>query len=86
MPTADNYNQQAMAAQVKIAVLEEKVTNLTFAMQRMTEAQKATDIKLDQVLTALAEARGGWKLMMAAGGGAAAITGLITWALTHFKS
>ena len=33
----------------------------------------------------LSEAKGGWKLMMLLGGGAATFGSLITWALTHIE-
>jgi hypothetical protein len=33
----------------------------------------------------LAEARGGWKLMMGLGGAAASLGGVISWAITHLR-
>lgn len=39
--------------------------------------------KLDAVATTLTEARGGWKLMMLLGGGAATFGSVLTWIVTH---
>lgn len=39
--------------------------------------------KLDAVATTLTEARGGWKLMMLLGGGAATFGSALTWLATH---
>jgi hypothetical protein len=82
----ENYQQTAINnAEVKIAVLEEKVQNLSFDVKRLTTALEKSDAKQDQVLAMLSEARGGWKMMMAVGGGASAITGFIAWAASHIK-
>ena len=78
-------NRAFAIAEVKIAVLEEKVQNLTYDIKRLTAALERSDAKQDQVLSLLSEARGGWKLMMAVGGGASAVTGLISWAASHIK-
>jgi hypothetical protein len=43
----------------------------------------AMTTKLDAVATTLTEARGGWKLMMLLGGGAATFGSMLTWFVTH---
>jgi hypothetical protein len=40
--------------------------------------------KLDIVVRALSEAKGGWRTLMLIGGAAASLGGLISWFATHF--
>lgn len=55
------------------------------AVASLTRRVDAIDSKLDMVLDKLSEARGGWKLLMLMGGGAATLGGALTWALQHLK-
>ena len=68
---------------IQIARLEEKFAAMRSDMVKMEGQLLDMTNKLDQVLAALSEAKGGWKLMMLLGGGAATFGSLITWALTH---
>jgi len=78
------FNQEAlMQARIDIAALQRDVVaqgreihELKAMIERMAE-------KLDSVASTLTEAKGGWKLMMLLGGGAATFGSLLTWFATH---
>ena len=61
---------------VQIARLEER-------MLRMEEDMKKMSHQLDTVVTALSEAKGGWRTLMLLGGAAASAGAFISWAVTH---
>jgi hypothetical protein len=63
--------------------LEGAVAALKTELDDVKVKQAAMDAKLDLVLDKLSEAKGGWKLLMAMGGAAATLGGLITWFATH---
>jgi hypothetical protein len=63
--------------------LEGAVAALKTELDDVKTKQATIDAKLDQVLDKLSEAKGGWKLLMAMGGAAATLGGLITWFATH---
>ncbi len=63
--------------------LEGAVEALKTDIEGVKLRQATMDEKLDQVLSKLGEARGGWKLLMALGGAAATLGGIITWFATH---
>ena len=53
-----------------------------------TEAERGEDLKdikaqLASINSTLSEAKGGWKLMMAVGGAAAAVGGFVAWIIEH---
>lgn len=62
---------------VQIARLEERMATMTRDMLALTEQVGVMNTRLDSVLTTLSEAKGGWRLMMLVGGGAAAFGGTI---------
>lgn len=62
----------------QFGLLQGQVEGLT---RMVTEL--ATDMKA--VREQLAEAKGGWRLLLLLGGAAASAGGLIGWALTHFS-
>lgn len=63
-------------AQIDIAVLKTQLA----AMNAELALVKGT---LDDVKTLLTEARGGWKMMMMLGGGAATLGAMVSYFLTH---
>lgn len=70
-------------AQVDIGVLEAKVEHLTKLVDELKSSNRELQEKVDAVLRALSEARGGWRMLMLLGGaGAAAATG-IAWIVDH---
>ncbi len=63
--------------------LEGAVTALKADVDQLKGDVKDLSGKMDEVLDKLSEAKGGWKLLMAMGGAAATLGGLITWFATH---
>lgn len=93
MPPNEDRNVQES---IQLARLEEKFSYLRMDFEDMTaqmkldresSARAAETMKrqLDEVLTTLSEARGGWRTLMKAGGAVAALGGLVGWASTHVK-
>ena len=72
MPPSDTLNQEALqSAHIQIAVLETKVEAQGREIGELKAMIAALGVKLDGVANTLTEARGGWKIMMLLGGGAA---------------
>lgn len=63
--------------------LEGAVAALKTEMNEVKDRQAAIDGKLDQVLTKLSEAKGGWRLLMLLGGAGATLGAGLTWVLSH---
>lgn len=76
--------KELIEARINIARLQEQVTHLSEGVEVLQESNKELTAKLDQVLLALSEARGGWKTLMLVGGAASTLGGLISWAFSHF--
>lgn len=70
---------------LQIARLEERMSTLARDMDAQNEQLAAMRVQLEQVLTALGEARGGWKTLMWLGGAAAGLGGFLSWAMTHLE-
>ena len=68
---------------VAIARLEERFAAQSKEMEAVVHEMAMMAAKLDLVLAALNEAKGGWKLMMAVGGAAAAAASGLAWAFSH---
>lgn len=81
----DPTQRELTEARINIARLQEQVTHLTQGMDDLQVSNAQLTAKLDQVLLALSEARGGWRTLMAVGGAAATVGGFITWAVGHFS-
>ncbi len=81
----DPTQKELTEARINIARLQQQVEHLTAGMEDLQESNKELTAKLDQVLLALSEARGGWRTLMAVGGAAATVGGFITWAVGHFS-
>lgn len=54
------------------------IDDLKFSNARQTE-------KLDLMLQAMHEAKGGWRTLLMMGGAAGTIGGLVTWAISHWR-
>lgn len=65
--------------------LEGEVQALREAFEQQNESLKELAENLATIQATLAEARGGWRVMLALAGGSAAVAGSITWALQHIK-
>lgn len=68
---------------IQIARLEERMQTLARDLESQTEQMGAMRAQLEQVLTALSEARGGWRTLMLLGGAAAGAGSLMTLAINH---
>ena len=71
-------------ARIHIGQLQVEVKYLTNSVAGLQESNEQLTLKLDQVLLALSEARGGWKTLMLVGGAASSLGGLLAWAISHF--
>lgn len=65
--------------------LQAQVEILLQSNKSLTDALETLTLSVTAMRMEMAEARGGWKLMMALGGAAASLGGLISWALTTFS-
>lgn len=80
-----DFTQQALTeARINIGRLQVEVGHLTQGMEDLQESNKQLTDKLDLVLLALSEARGGWRTLMLVGGAASSVGGLIAWLVGHF--
>lgn len=68
---------------VQIARLEERISHMNLEMTSIRAELGEMDSKLDQVLKAFSEARGGWRTVMFLGGAAATAGALVSWVFTH---
>jgi len=64
--------------------LQAQVETLLASDREKTELLKTLAADMTAVRLQLAEAKGGWRLLMAIGGASASAGGAITWALNHF--
>lgn len=81
----DPTQRELTEARINIARLQEQVAHLTQGMDDLQMSNAQLTAKLDQVLLALSEARGGWRTLMLVGGAASTAGGFITWAIGHFS-
>lgn len=79
----DAFAQAAQHA-VDIARLQVQVEHLTSEVAQLREVNRQQSVKLDMVLDKLAEAKGGWRVMMWFGGAAASLGGVVMWVVDHF--
>lgn len=64
--------------------LQAQVENLLRSDEEKTELLKTMAADMQAIRLQLAEARGGWRLLMLLGGGAATLGSGLTWAINHF--
>lgn len=65
--------------------LQAQVETLLRSDQEKTDLLRALAADVQAMRLQMAEARGGWRLMMLLGGAAASLGGGISWALTHLR-
>lgn len=68
---------------VEYGELRGAVAALQTQITQITERQTRIDEKLDRVISELAHAKGGWKVMMLLGGAASSAGAALTYALQH---
>lgn len=66
---------------IEYGELRGQVASLQLQVSEFKNKQAQMDVKLDMVLDRLAEARGGWKIMMLFGGAAGSLG---AWLSSHF--
>lgn len=71
-------------ARIHIGQLQVEVKHLSQGMYDLQESNDQLTLKVDQVLLALSEARGGWRTLMLVGGAASTAGGLLSWGINHF--
>lgn len=80
----DPTQRELTEARLNIARLQVQVDHLTQGVEELQASNRQLTDKLDQVLLALSEARGGWRTLMLVGGAASTVGGLIAWFVSHF--
>lgn len=63
--------------------LQAQVEQLLESNRLLTESVVTMSAAIQSMQLQMAEAKGGWKLLMAIGGAAASAGGLISWLVTH---
>jgi hypothetical protein len=92
----EEFSPEAFHAAKAIAVLEERTNTMGREMREMKEqgqrqwdetraSQKEMGVKLDAVLTAMSEARGGWKTVLLVGSMSGTIGAAIAWMVGLFS-
>ena len=64
--------------------LQAQVEMLLKSNQTLTDALEALTASVTAMRMEMAEAKGGWKVLMLLGGASASVGSAATWALTHF--
>jgi multidrug resistance efflux pump len=70
---------------LQIARLEERMATMHRDMSTQQEQLAALQEQVAQVLSALSEAKGGWRTLMWLGGCATALGAGVSWAITHLQ-
>lgn len=70
---------------VEYGELKGAVNSLQMQVTEFKEKQSKMDAKLDIIVNQLAEAKGGWRIMMMIGGAAGSIGAGITWFVSHMR-
>lgn len=70
---------------VSIAVIQTEVTYLKSGVADLKATNAQQNAKLDNIMSKLDEAKGGWRVLLLLGGAAGSIGAAVTWALSHWK-
>lgn len=85
----EEYRQQVeierRQAAVDIAVLKEQVLHLNRSVDELNDAIKEMAGQVAAMSSTLAEAKGGWRTLVALGGAASVLTEAVHWILTHVR-
>lgn len=74
-----------MEDQVKLAVQENEIKHLQDDVDRLVRDMKDLKAAVAEISRVLAEAKGGWQVLMIMGGVGAAFGSVIGWAIEHFS-
>jgi len=70
---------------VEFGRLQVQVETLLRQDSEKTDLLKALAADINAIRIQMAEARGGWKVMLLLGGASASFGGVISWVLTHLR-
>jgi hypothetical protein len=80
----DSAHAEALTqARIDISRLEVQVAHLSVSLADLQEVNKQQSDKIDKVLLALSEARGGWRTLMLVGGAASTAGAALAWVVEH---
>lgn len=71
--------------QVRVAVLETEIKHLQDDVDRLVKDMRELKASVSEISKTLAEAKGGWHVLMVMGGIGAAFGSVIGWAFEHFS-
>lgn len=74
-----------MEDQVKLAVQENEIKHLQTDMDKLMHDVEDIKSAVAKIEKTLAEAKGGWQVLMVMGGVGAAFGSVIGWAIEHFS-
>lgn len=70
---------------ISLAVLETEMHHVKTALADVKFSNARQTEKIEEILKALHEARGGWKIMLLMGGAAGSVGALIAWLLSNLR-
>jgi hypothetical protein len=73
------------ANDVAVAVLQNDMDHVKTGMAELKITNAAQSVKLDHLVRAVDEARGGWKTLLILGGVSSSIGGAVSWIATHWR-
>jgi len=68
----------------ELATHASEIKHLQDDMDRMVNDMQEVKLAIQQIQKTLAEARGGWKILMYVAGVSSALTGLASWLMQHW--
>lgn len=77
-------SEELMQARLDIRTLQVQVETLTQGFDDLRASNQQLQAKVDQVLLALSEARGGWRTLMLVGGAASSLGAGVVWLIQRF--
>jgi hypothetical protein len=69
----------------ELATHASEIKHLQDDMDRMVNDMQEVKLAIQQIQKTLAEARGGWKILMYVAGVSSALTGLASWLMQHWS-
>lgn len=70
---------------VKLAVMETEMGHMKAAIADLKFSNARQTEKIDLILAAMSEAKGGWRTLLMIGGAAGTAGGFFTWAMSHWR-
>lgn len=70
---------------VNIAVVQAELAHVKAGMLDLKATNAQQNAKLDSIIGTMAEARGGWRVLLLLGGAAGTMGAGVAWLLSHWK-